>query len=72
MLEPIRMLSSIAGNQQKHLSLSFAHKSVNVFLEELKIIIIIIKKVIHKLFRSAKFSEICHFLHQNNSPLGQA
>ena len=37
MLVPIRMGTNMAaGNQQKHLSLSFASKSVNLSLKELK------------------------------------
>ena len=59
---PIQMGTNMAaGNQQKHLSLSFVTKSVNVSLEELKntkIILFLIQEPV----QIAKFPEISHFL----------
>ena len=57
MLESIQMGSNIAaGNQQKHLSLSFAKKSMSLSHEELKNISNTWTVQI------ANFPEICHFL----------
>ena len=60
-LVPIWMgTSKAAGNQQKHLSLSFCNKSVTLSFEELKSI----KTVFFSNARTAKFPEICHFFNQ--------
>ena len=65
MLVPIRMGTNMAaGNQQKHLTLSFATKSVNLSLEELKNIKIILFPI-QEPVQIAKFTispEISHFL----------
>jgi len=66
MLVHIRMGTNMAaGNQQKHLSLSFTTKSVNLSLEELKNIKIILF-LMQEPAQTAKFPEISpaisHFL----------
>ena len=55
-----------AGNQQKHLSLSFATKSVNLSLEELKNVTIILC-FNTRTVQIAEFPEISHFLNQRSS-----
>ena len=54
------------GNQQKHFSVSFATKNVNLSLEELKNIKITIF-LNTKTVQIAKFQKISHFCNQHDS-----
>ena len=71
MLVPIYMGTNMAaGNQQKHLSLSFATKRVNLSLEELKNVTIILYSKTRTV-QIAEFLEISHLLNQNYRSLAR-
>ena len=71
MLVPLYMGTNMAaGNQQKHLSLSFATKRVNLSLEELKNVTIILYSKTRTV-QIAEFPEISHLLNQNYSSLAR-
>ena len=70
MLVPTWMGGMAAGNQQKHLSLSFATKGVNLSLEELKKVTVILYSNTRTV-QIAEFSEISNLLNQHHSSLSR-